>query len=70
MRNFKIRRGPRGGKGRIVQIKAAVTSDEKRLFSRLAREYYSKSVSDLIRDELIKRCVEKRLLPKDYDGER
>ncbi|MBO76577.1 MAG: hypothetical protein CME17_04020 [Gemmatimonadetes bacterium] len=63
-------RGIRGGRGRIQQVKAAVTADEKTIFEDLAKNYYGKrpcTVSHIIRAELIKIAIAHKLLPKDYD---
>ena len=65
-------RGIRGGRGRIQQVKAAVTADEKTVFEKLAKGHYSSrpcTVSHIIRAELIKIAIEHKLLPKDYGAD-
>jgi len=59
--------GPKGGKGRVAQVKAAVTPRERELFySDLAHELDS-SLSDIIRGQLINLAISHGLLPEDYD---
>jgi|MDTB01.3.fsa_nt_gb hypothetical protein len=63
-------RGIRGGRGRVQQVKAAVTSEEKAIFEVLAKSHYTNkpcTVSHIIRAELIKMAIKYDLLPKDYD---
>ena len=65
----KLKRGIRGGRGRNVQVKAAVTAEEKEAFEELAKSHYRRdavTLSHLIREELIKLAIKHNLLPKDY----
>jgi len=63
----KKKRGIRGGIGRVAQVKAAVTVDEKEVFEKLVKDRDDPcTVSHIIREELIRLAIESKLLPTDY----
>ena len=64
---MKKKRGIRGGIGRVAQVKAAVTVDEKEVFEKLAKGRKDPcTVSHIIREQLIRLAIEAKLLPADY----